>query len=134
MNMKETLFFIMQLIKDTFSAGGSYRKEMQKLEVSLGTRAWLTFSILSLTRVVYFISGIAIYQTVEDDNAKIEGLNEDFVRKTETTVKYAIIVMLVLGVLSNVVIYRYRRCAKWIIYYELVFLILTSLIPKYQTE
>ena len=61
MNMKETLYFIMQLTKDTFSAGGSYREEMQKLEVSLGTRAWLTFIIQALTRIVFDFSGIAIY-------------------------------------------------------------------------
>jgi len=63
MTFKETLKFILELVRDTFKSGGLYRDEMQNLEISLGTRAWLMYFIQSLVRVFYSSLGIANHQS-----------------------------------------------------------------------
>ena len=57
-------------------------------------------------------------------------MNEEFIRKTETTIEYAIVVVIVLGVILNILIYKFRNLAHWIIYLEVVFLMLTCFKPK----
>ena len=59
MNIRETLIYTWQLLKDTFNRASPYREEIHEFELNLGTRAWLIHIIVSLTRAVFALFGIA---------------------------------------------------------------------------
>ena len=58
-----------------------------------------------------------------------ENLNIEFVRNTQTSITYAIMVLLGLGILLDVVTFVFRKYANLILYYEILFVVLMGFIP-----
>lgn len=55
--------------------------------------------------------------------------NQSFIDKTEVAVIVTVITMIVLGVLLDVLIWRRRYFAKYIIYFELALALVYGLVP-----
>ena len=58
-----------------------------------------------------------------------EELNRDFVEKSEPIVKMVLIALIPIGVLLDVLIWRRRQFANWLLYYELVSILLQGFVP-----
>ena len=58
-------------------------------------------------------------------------MNEDFIKDTETTIEYAIVAVIALGVILTILIYKFRKLANLIIYFEFVYLVLSCFKPYY---
>ena len=52
-----------------------------------------------------------------------------YVEKSEGIIKVIMIMLLVVGVLLDLLAWKYRKCARFIIYYELIMNLLMSLTP-----
>ena len=58
-----------------------------------------------------------------------EELNRDFVEKSEPIIKIVLIALIPIGVLLDVLIWRRRQFANWLLYYELVSILLQGFVP-----
>lgn len=85
MNLSETCTFLRLLLKNTFTRGGPYKKEMERIQYNLYTRAWIVHIIYNANRIIYAILGIAAWQKAYEERDKIENLNEELIDKIEAT-------------------------------------------------
>ena len=89
------------------------------------------------SRVVYPLLGIAYWQKAYEDKHELahkatsdfDRINQEFVSATETYVKIAIYALIVLGVLLDIVVWKQRRFASWLLYYECVSFIVQGFVP-----
>ena len=81
------------------------------------------------TRILYPFLGIAYWQKGYRDLDENQDVDKVFARKIETPLKMIIIAMIVIGVVIDIVAWRCRTFAKWIIYYEAVSLSIQALVP-----
>ena len=58
-----------------------------------------------------------------------EELNRDFVEKSEPVIKMILIALIPIGVLLDIIIWRRRQFANWLLYYELVSILLQGFVP-----
>ena len=93
-------------------------------------RAWILHSLLTLTRIVYPILGVATWQKAYNDVDRIKDLNMDFVEKSREILKNIILVGIVFGLLLDLFVWVSRKYATWILYYEIIFLIPLSMLPS----
>ena len=56
-------------------------------------------------------------------------MNHDFVQKSELPVKIVICALIVLGIIVDVMVWRWRHLAKYIAYYELLFMMVHGFVP-----
>ncbi len=61
--------------------------------------------------------------------AENEDVNQELASQIEPTVKTIILALIVVGIVLDLITWRYRWCAKWILYYEVVSLCVQSLVP-----
>ena len=104
--------------------------------MSLYNRAWICHLVISINRVVYAILGLAqwqkIYKTLDesDENDEIQdNFDLKFVHTTKKTVQTLMIVGIVMGVLLDILVWGKRNCASWILYFECIYMIMTSFAP-----
>ena len=81
------------------------------------------------TRIFYPLLGIAYWQKGYRDLDANQDVDKEFARKIETPLKTLIMAMVVIGVVIDIVTWRCRTFAKWIIFYECVSLCIQSLVP-----
>ena len=95
------------------------------------TKAWVTHLILMLSRVVFPIFGIAYWQKAFNERVQnnITELNEDFIDKSENAIKIGIWIIIVLGVLLDIICWKYRYLSKLILYYELFSILWQGFVP-----
>ena len=86
---------------------------------------------MMFSRVAYPIVGIAFWQKAYDeDNIKeIRDLNVDLVNNSKTVVKYALIVLICIGILLDLAVWKYRKYAHLILYFELCNMCLHAMLP-----
>lgn len=99
---------------------GREKEEMRNLEASLYTKAWLCHCVMMLSRIVYPLLGIAYWQSGFKDRDKNLKLDQEFAAQIEKPLTTVIIAIIPIGVLIDVICWRYRSLAKWIIYYEAI--------------
>ena len=97
----------------------------------LCTRAWLIHTILMFSRVAYPVVGIAFWQKAYNkDNVKeIPDLNVDLANDSETGVKYTVIALICIGILLDLVIWKNRKYASLLVYFELCNMCLHAMLP-----
>lgn len=101
-----------------FNPKGRSKEEMKKLEENLYTKTWLCHCVMMLSRVVYPLLGIAYWQRGFKERESNLKLDQDFATQIETPLKTIIIAFIPIGVLLDVIAWKYRSFAKWFIYYE----------------
>ena len=126
--MGATFRFTKQVLRDTFFTS-SFQREKEQLETSFVTKAWITHIIMMVSRVVYPLFGIAYWQKAYKNYEKNDVINREFAVASEPYVKLAIVILIVLGVILDIAVWRRRHLGKFIIYYELVSLILQNFLP-----
>lgn len=82
-----------------------------------------------LWRVLYALLGVAYWQKSYEDYLNNPKLDPDKVAQTETFVKVSLSVITVIGVLLDIACWRYRKLARLIIVFELVYLPFYALCP-----
>lgn len=92
-------------------------------------KAWITHMVMMLSRVVYPLFGNSYWQKAYKNYKKNDAVNVEFVVASEPHVKLAIMILIVLGVILDVVVWRRRHLGKYIIYYELLSLIVQTFLP-----
>lgn len=97
----------------------------------LYTRAWLIHIIMSFSKVVYPFLGIAIWQKAYDKDyvKEIPDLNVDLANESQSIVKYTLIAFIFIGILLDLVVWKYRNYAYLILYFELCNMCLSTLLP-----
>lgn len=83
----------------------------------------------TLERVVFPILGVSYWQKAYNGADKLKDINTDYVEKSEGVIKIIMVTMIVLGVLLDILTCKYRRCARFIIYYEFIMTLLMSFVP-----
>ena len=56
-------------------------------------------------------------------------VNQEFGAATEPYVRIAIIALIIIGMIVDIVIYKHRKYANWLIYFELVSTLVQGLVP-----
>ena len=131
MTFREACSFGKKILKGTFRQSKKQRVQTAKVQIFLQTRAWLFHCIMTSSRVIYALIGIAKWQKAykQDQLDKIDNLNIDLVHQTQTSITCAFIVLYVIGILLDVLAYVYRKHANLIFYYELLFFLLFGFVP-----
>ena len=75
---------------------------------------------INLTRIAYLILGKSHWKRSFEEYESLPEVNHSFVRAIEPYVITATLVMLPLGVILDIAVWRYRHLAKWIFYFEIV--------------
>ena len=73
--------------------------------------------------------GSSYWQQAFKNRAEYEDLNLEFVEQSMTTVKALIIALLPIGVILNILIWKWRWFANFVIYYEVASTIMQSFVP-----
>ena len=84
---------------------------------------------MMFTRVVYPIFGNAYWQKAYKDYQQDDAINHEWVEQNKNTVQAILISTIPIGILLDVVCYRYRHLSRWLIYYELVVIFLQGFVP-----
>ena len=129
MTGRQTLSFTKALIVDTFRHNPQTRQEIQKLESSLCYRAWVFHCIISLSRVVYPLLGIAYWQKAFQRRSHNQNFDQDFLDENEDIIKGVIIALIPLGFIIDFVCYWRRDFAKVIFYYEMLSVFVQGFVP-----
>ena len=123
----------------------------KKILSYLQTRAWFVYIIYTMIRVLYGVTGesewLAQPETCFKKNKDEHGkslyiveekldktcvpydFNEDFVSSAQPFIKIMCIVLIVFSICLNIAIYKWRGLTKWILYEELVYHLLISIVP-----
>ena len=80
-------------------------------------------------RVIYAIFGVAFWQKGYGDYKENEKFDVEFVANTEKFVKATIITLIPIGILLDILVWRYRRYASLLYIYEMLSLIVHSFVP-----
>lgn len=97
------------------------------MEASLWTKSWLIHCLCMFSRVVYPILGMSYWQLAyEKPNAKVD---VEYAKKLQLPVTICAVTLVVIGVLLDILIWRKRKFARLLIYYELLSISLQSLVP-----
>lgn len=126
---KESFKFSQNLLKSTFKRDSPYKNEIDKLKHILNTKAWI-FHILSISsRVLYAVLGISSWQIAYKEKDSIENLNTEFVDKSQSIIKAGIILLLILEIQVNILIWRKRRYAFLLLYFNMFHLLWVGFVP-----
>ena len=117
------------ILKETFRSDGKYNNELKEVQLSLCTKTWLIHIYVNIGRVIYPIFDNSFWQNGYRDYKENETINQEFIEESEDVIKFLIIVFIVLGLLLDVVCWRYRHLSSSIFYFELISLTVQSFIP-----
>ena len=112
-----------------FRPKGRAKVEMKNIEASLYTKSWLCHCVIMFSRVIYPLFNFAYWQEGFKNREKIANLDQEFAVKVESPLTTAIIALLPIGVLIDVICWKYRSFAKYIIYYEAISFLLQGYVP-----
>ena len=121
--------FIKQLLKETFYKGGPYEEEMKVLEGGLRTKSWIIHITLMLSRVVFSSLGQSYWQKGFETRKDNPTVRQDVVDSIETYLKTTIIVMIGIGIVLDFIVWKWRKVANVLIYYELFSFMIQSCVP-----
>ena len=82
-----------------------------------------------LSRIAYPVLGIAYWQRAYKDRENNPKLNQEFVNDSEFAVKTTILVMIILGLVLDVLIFKYRWMARYLVYYEVLSIFSQGFVP-----
>lgn len=102
---------------------------MENIQYSLYNKSWLIHIVMTFSRVVYPVLGIAHWQKAYNSRREYDNLNHEFIDKSEAVIKTIIIALIPVGVILDLLIWRYRHLANWVIYYEFVQILLQGFVP-----
>ena len=114
---------------DTFKRNGQYRDEFRSVEATLQTKTLIFHLITSVSRILYSIAGQSYWQKGLKGRANLTYVNQDFVDGIEQYLTYAIIALIPVGLLIDIIAWRWRNFANFIIYYEAISMLLQSFVP-----
>lgn len=117
------------LLKDTYTSKGTIAEERTKLQSVLETRAWACHISTTATRVIYPILGIAYWQKGFKNMDKVEGVNTDFVNAYRVPIIYLIMAFVSVCVAADIVIWKWRKLARFLFFLECFGVVLYSLTP-----
>ena len=121
MSKRATAVFVKNLFLDTFRHGGTFRNAMLEVEDLLCTKSWLVHVFVTLSKIVYPIFGQAYWQKAttarENRNPKI---NYDFVDMIDPYLDMTIIAWIALNVVIDLIIWRRRKLARYLVYIEML--------------
>ena len=112
-----------------FRPRGRAKEEMKNIEAGLYTKSWLCHCLMTISRVIYPLMNFAYWQEGFKNREKIVNLNQDFSAEIQTPLTIVIIALLPVGVLIDVISWKHRSFAKYIIYYEAVSFLLQGFVP-----
>ena len=95
------------------------RKEKEFLYV-LQTRAWLLHSLYTFQRLGSWMMGTSLWLSDECQNGEIEcpEYNRELIDKVTPTVRVYIMASIIFSALLDILCYKYRNLANFIIYLE----------------
>ena len=93
---------------------------MQIIESGLQTKTWVIHSATMISRIVSSSLGKSFWQKAFEGSEEHITLRQDFSNQIEPYIKFAIIAMLSLGIILDILIWRRRKFANLVLYYELV--------------
>ena len=78
--------------------------------------------------------GNTFWQLAYKEKDKLDGINHVFVDRTEYAIKAIMIGFQILGALLSVFVWRYRKFAKYLMYGQLMSLIIQGFIPVFNDQ
>ena len=93
------------------------------------TKALIYHAFVTSTRVFNAIQGISYWQIAYKEFDEIENINTSFVNESKGKVKTCMATMIVMSIFFDVIIWRRRNFARYIVYFELVFLFIHGFVP-----
>lgn len=121
--------FILQLLRDTYKTSGVMGGERLKLIELLEVRAWLCHIFITLTRIIFPMLGIAYWQKGLRNAAELEGVNKEFVEENRSLLVTLIMVFIAVGVLMDILIWKWRWLGRYLFYLECCGVVIYSLLP-----
>ena len=129
MNWREAYHLGLSLYKDSFKNNSGKMEDIEIVDKVLYMRAWLFHSLLTFTRLVYPLIGISFWQKSYKTYEDREEINQEFVKNSESIVKICLITSTVLGGLLDMLIWKHRKFAIAIFYYECIVLLVHGFVP-----
>ena len=102
---------------------------MEELRQSMHTKSWIFHIVVSLSRVIYPAFGVAYWQKAYSHDHDESMMNLEFIKLTEPIIKITTITLIALGLLLDILIWRRRKYAAWLLYFELLNVLLQGLVP-----
>ena len=102
---------------------------MAKIERVLQTKSLITHTMLMISRIGFTSVGQSYWQLGFENRAENPKLNHQFVETIMPYVKTLIIVLLPIGLLLDLLTWRWRHFGNLIIYYELLSLLIQGFVP-----
>ena len=78
--------------------------------------------------------GNTFWQLAYKEKDKLDGFNHEFIDRTESTLKAIMIGFQILGALLSIFVWKYRKFAKYLIYGQLISLIIQGFIPAFNDQ
>ena len=127
----QTLRQTKKLFRQTFEA--STRLEFQKVSDLFANKSWIFFCLNMGSRIMNTATGSTTWQKAfkiwHEEPLQRSKFNAEFVEESEPYVKVAIFTLLAVGFLLGVLVWRRRKFASLLLYYELVFILVNCLAP-----
>ena len=106
-----------------------FQKEFKGLQAALSVRTLIAHISIHGSRIIYAILGTNFWQKCYDGLDQRTDLNLPFVNATKPYVLYTMFALLPIGVILNILAWRWRHLTKWIFYFELLVLMVQGFCP-----
>ena len=113
---------------DTFRLG-AHEEQARIVQASLWTKSWLIHLVVTFSRILYPLMGTAYWQKAYAARADLDTIDLAFVERVMGPTIIAIYCYVAAGVLLDLLVWRRRKYASWIIYYECVVTIISAFVP-----
>ena len=109
---------VFELFKATYRIDPGIKKEYEKLMVTMSTKTWVCHSMMTFSRVLYPLFGIALWQKGKRNADTLEGVNREFICAHWNFIFATIIAFIATGIVLDVVAWKQRWLCRYFIYYE----------------
>lgn len=123
------LKFAFKLFVDSFWISSEVKEEYERVAYLLSIKAIIFHCLITLSRVVYPILGVAFWQKGYANLDKLEGVNREFIEGNWPIIYSLIISFVAVGVIIDLLSLKWPSIARYFYYYECFGVVLWSLSP-----
>ena len=129
MSWRSTFNLIKELSGYIFARSQKKLVDVEVVEEALLLRAWVLHIAVMVSRVLYPLLGVAYWQKAYKNTEERDDINHEFVRDSENIIKFATCVMIVVGVVLDILIWRKRKLANILFLYEIIYCFVYGFVP-----
>ena len=109
---------VFELFKATYRVDPGIKKEYEKLMVTMSTKTWVCHCLMTVSRVLYPLLGIALWQKGKRNADTLEGVNREFIYAHWNLIFATVIGFITTGIVLDIVAWKKPWVYRYVIYYE----------------